>query len=93
MTNHPNRSKKIQSEGSNPTPEAVRQAREDVQARLGIGVFEAQTLCAKNVFTNYRAWQQWETSADNKISHRRMHPAFWKLHNLTKDEIKKDPEK
>lgn len=87
MSNHPNRSKTT-NEVRNPTPEEVRKAREEVQNRLGIGITEAQELCATNVFVNLRSWQKWETSADVSDSSRRMHPAFWKLHHLTKGEIK-----
>lgn len=88
MSNHPNRSK-AGSEARNPTPNEVRQAREELQARLGLGITEAQELCAKQVHTTCRTWQQWETDADIPVSHRRMHPAFWELFNLKKNKVKK----
>lgn len=88
MSNHPNRSK-AGSESRNPTPEEVRQAREAVQARLGTGITEAQELCAASVHSNLRSWQKWETDADISDSSRRMHPAFWELHNLKADAIRK----
>lgn len=93
MSNHPNRSKKPDNQARNPTPDEVRQARETVQDRLEIGITEAQQLCAENVFCNLRSWQKWETDADTSDSSRRMHPAFWKLHNLTKDDIKRKVKK
>lgn len=88
MSNHPNRSK-APSESRNPTPKEVREAREVVQERLGLGITEAQTLCAKQVHTTCRTWQQWETEEDIPTSHRRMHPAFWELFNIKKDKVKK----
>jgi len=88
MSNHPNRNK-AGSEARNPTPTEVRAAREAVQARLGLGVYEAQERCAKSVHCNYRTWQQWETDASMETSHRRMHPAFWELYNIKKGNIKK----
>lgn len=89
MRNHPNRSKDG-SEWSNPDPQEVRKAREEVQARLGVGITEAQELCANSVKSNIRSWQQWETAPSVKNSHRRMHPAFWELFLSKKDWISKN---
>ena len=89
MSNHPNRSDKTAGTSRNPTPEEVRQARAAVQTRLDLGITEAQELCAQQVHTSIRTWQQWETDASIPISHRRMHPAFWELYNIKKGSIQK----
>lgn len=71
MSNHGNRSKS--SPAKNPKPAAVMTARESVQAKLRLGITDAQAWCAKLLHTKLRTWQQWETGD------RRMHPAFWDL--------------
>lgn len=59
-----------------PTPARVREARENVQGKLGLGVTAAQDWCAAAVHTKRRPWQQWETGD------RAMHPAFWELFGI-----------
>jgi len=58
---------------SNPQPAEVRELRESVQYKRGIGITAAQHLCADMLHTSQRAWRQWETGD------RKMHPAFWEL--------------
>ena len=74
MPNHPNRGPKGPS--SNPAPEEVKAARENIQATKDLGITAAQDWCAEQVHTTRRVWQQWE-SGD-----RRMHPAFWELFRI-----------
>lgn len=59
-----------------PSSAEVKTAREAVQAAREIGITAAQDLCAEQVHTTRRVWQQWE-SGD-----RRMHPAFWELFRI-----------
>jgi DNA-binding XRE family transcriptional regulator len=54
----------------NPSPQAIRAARE--QAGL------TQTQAGALVHTTCRTWQQWEAEPGTK-DHRAMHPAFWEL--------------
>jgi hypothetical protein len=71
MSNHPHRSRRRDNPAANPTPQQVKDLREDVQRQFEIGITAAQDHCAGAVFTSRRAWQQWEHGD------RRMHPAFW----------------
>lgn len=59
-----------------PTPQEVKSAREALQARMGLGVTEAQKHCAALVHVDQRSWQKWE------LDERRMHPAFWELFRI-----------
>lgn len=68
VANHPNRSKASPSLAANPTPEAIRAARE------GLGL--TQTQAGAVVYAGLRAWQEWEAGA------RRMHPAIWELFRI-----------
>lgn len=68
MPNHPNRSKAAPTLAANPTPEAIRAARE----AAGLTQTEAGAL----VYAGLRAWQEWEAGA------RRMHPGLWELWQL-----------
>lgn len=68
MSNHPNRSKGPKGPAANPTPEAIRTARE----AAGL----SQTAAGALVHTTVRTWQQWEAGD------RRMHPAFWELFRI-----------
>jgi len=70
MANHPNRSKASPSMAANPTPEAIRAARE----AAGL----TQTEAASVVYSSLRTWQNWEAPKDAP-EHRRMHPAIWEL--------------
>ena len=63
MTAHPNRGRP--SAASNPTPEAIRAARE----AAGL----TQTAAAALIHGTMRAWQDWEAGA------RRMHPGLWEI--------------
>lgn len=54
----------------NPTPAAIRAARESV----GL----SQTDAAALIHSGLRAWQGWEAPEGNP-DHRRMHPAMWEL--------------
>ena len=63
MTAHPNRGRPTAA--SNPTPEAIRAARE----AAGL----TQTAAAALIHGTMRAWQDWEAGA------RRMHPGLWEL--------------
>lgn len=65
MTTHPNRSKRPDAAGSNPTPDEVAEAR--------LAVRMTQTEAAALIYCTLRAWQDWESGA------RRMHPASWDL--------------
>lgn len=65
-----------------PTPASVREARENVQAALGLGITAAQDWCAAAVHTKRRPWQQWEAGD------RAMHPAFWELFGIKVSRIK-----
>ena len=56
-----------------PTTHDILAARDRLRSCLGIGITAAQDLCAEQVHTTRRVWQQWEVGA------RRMHPAFWEL--------------
>jgi DNA-binding transcriptional regulator YiaG len=56
------------SQSPNPSPAAIREARE--QADL------TQTEAAALVHTTCRTWQQWEAGD------RKMHPAFWELFQI-----------
>lgn len=66
MTGHPNRGRP--SAASNPTPEAIRAARE----AAGL----TQTAAAALIHGTMRAWQDWEAGA------RRMHPGLWELFQI-----------
>jgi len=70
VSNHPNRSRR-ENPAANPSPYQVRALRELVQESRGIGVTDAQKLCAERVFSHLRTWQKWENFE------RRMHPAAW----------------
>lgn len=63
MPNHPNRGPK--GPFSNPTPEAIRAARDNA----GLSSAQAGAL----LHTTGRVFQQWAAGE------RRMHPAFWEL--------------
>lgn len=56
-----------------PTPEEILQARE----RAGL----TQTEAAELVCSSPNAWQKWEATLGT-VSHRKMHPAFWKLFRI-----------
>ena len=66
MASHPNRGRP--SGASNPTPEAVRAARE--------AVGHTQTVAAGTIHGTLRSWQQWE------LGERRMPPAAFDLYRL-----------
>ena len=68
MTNHPNRSRRKDAPGRNPTPTEIRAARE--KASL------TQTQAAELIHCTLRGWQEWEAG------NRRMHPAIWELFQL-----------
>lgn len=59
-----------------PTPAEVLRAREEIQARQGLGITAAQDWCAAALHTSRRAFQQWERGE------RKMHPAFWELFRI-----------
>ncbi len=63
MTNHPRRSKTPDPRSIPPTPEAIRQWREE----CGL----TQTEAAHLIWCTLSAWQRWEAGT------RKMHPAFW----------------
>lgn len=65
MSNHPNRSKRKDAPGANPTQQQI------VDARLAANL--TQTEAAALIYCTLRAWQDWEGGQ------RRMHPAFWEL--------------
>ncbi|OHE80703.1 MAG: hypothetical protein A2X76_01500 [Lysobacterales bacterium GWF1_69_6] len=73
MVNHPNRGRRL-SLAANPTPEAVRQARE--RAKL------TEADAAQLVYATDRVWQQWETGE------RRMHPGLFELFQLKTTEVR-----
>jgi DNA-binding transcriptional regulator YiaG len=60
---HPNRSRRKDAPGRNPTPDEIREARE--RANL------SQTAAAALCYSTLRSWQNWEAGAT------RMHPAIW----------------
>lgn len=64
--NHPNRRGRGVTAHSNPTPEAIR------QARLALNLTPEQA--AALVYENARRWMKWETDEGP-----RMHPAVWQL--------------
>lgn len=64
MTNHPNRNVS-HTDASNPTPEAILQARE----AAGLSQSEAGAL----IYSGLRSWQHWEWGT------RRMHPGLFEL--------------
>jgi len=65
MSNHPNRSRRQPSAARNPTPEAIREARESALL--------SQTEAAALIFSKLRTWQDWEAGKA------RMHPGLWEL--------------
>ena len=70
MPNHPNRSRDHPSR--NPSTEEIRSARVDAN----LSVQEAAAL----LHTTSRTWQQWEKGD------RRMHPAFWELFTVKRND-------
>ena len=68
MTSHPNRSKRPDAAGANPSPEEIRAARD----ALGLTLKAAGAI----VYCSLRAWQDWESGE------RRMHPATWDLFRI-----------
>jgi DNA-binding transcriptional regulator YiaG len=64
VTNHPNRNVS-HTDASNPTPEAILQARE----AAGLSQSEAGAL----IYSGLRSWQHWEWGT------RRMHPGLFEL--------------
>lgn len=73
VSNHPNRSKASPSLAANPSPEAIRRARESLPSRTSPGQPMSQTEAAAVIYSSMRAWQEWESGG------RRMHPAMWEL--------------
>lgn len=67
MTKNKNR------KGQSPSAAQVKALREAVQARMGLGITDAQDWCADALHTSRRAFQQWETGPTA------MHQAFWEL--------------
>lgn len=65
MSTHPNRSRRKDVPGRNPSPDEIRGARE----KAGL----SQTAAAELIYSTLRTWQDWEAGAA------RMHPAFWQL--------------
>lgn len=63
MTAHPNRSRRKDAPGRNPTPAEIAQAREEAEL--------TQTEAAALIYATLRTWQDWEGGR------RRMHPALW----------------
>lgn len=59
-----------------PQSHDVVELRERVQAAEKVGITAAQDICATQLHTSRRSWQQWERGE------RKMHPAFWVLANL-----------
>lgn len=74
VANHPNRSKASPHMAANPTPEAIRAARD----ALGL----SQTDAASIIYSSMRAWQEWEAGT------RRMHPAMWELWMLKTERMR-----
>lgn len=70
MSNHPNRGRGG-NPAANPTPEAIRAARE----HTGM----TQTEAGAVVYAPCRKWQRWEAGDAA------MHPAFWELFRLKTD--------
>lgn len=67
MVNHPNRGRRYNA-AANPSPEAVRQARE----RASLSAADAAQL----VYAGELHWRQWEAGE------RRMHPGLFELFQL-----------
>lgn len=65
VTNHPNRSRRTDTAGRNPTPAEILEARQKADL--------SQEEAARLVHSVRNAWQQWE------YGDRKMHPAFWEL--------------
>lgn len=65
MTTHPNRSRRTDAPGRNPTPDEIRAAR----AAAGLSQREAAQL----VHASTKGWEKWEQGQ------RRMHPGLWEL--------------
>jgi DNA-binding transcriptional regulator YiaG len=59
-----------------PTPAEIKQAREKIQAALGLGITEAQKYCAELIYAGHRTWQHWEKGD------REMHQAFFELFKI-----------
>lgn len=64
------------SKSQSPTNAEIKSAREGIQSEKKIGITAAQDLCAEQVHTTRRVWQQWEAGD------RKMHPAFWELFRI-----------
>jgi len=65
MSNHPNRSRWTKTLARSPTPEEIRQLRENANL--------TQDEAAKLVHSTWKSWQKWE------YGERPMHPTFWEL--------------
>lgn len=68
VSNHPNRSRKPDAIGRNPSPAEIRQARE----AAGL----TQTEAGAKIRSTLRAWQAYEDGGENG---RRMHPGLFEL--------------
>jgi len=68
MTAHPNRSKRPDASGANPSPEEIRATRD----ALGL----TQRAAAALIYGTVRAWEDWEAGT------RRMHPTSWELFRM-----------
>lgn len=65
----------------NPSQTEVQELRELLQSKKDLGITKAQDVCAENLHTSRRAWQQWERGE------RKMHRAFWELINIKLSEM------
>lgn len=68
MVNHPNRSTRGETVRPAPSPEDVKDARQQTEL--------TQEAAAESIYSTLRAWQDWESGA------RKMHPALFELFQL-----------